>query len=148
MPELILWKNQEIGRFRKEMERLFDRFRDDFGAPPFLPGTAGPPSVDVFETQDELVIKVEIPGIDPDDLEISLTENHLTVKGEMRQEAFRDHGSFRRMERRYGSFSRTIRLPCRVLIDDVTAHYEKGVLKIAAPKCKPNAARAVKVKVM
>ena len=147
MPGLIIWKNQEIDKLRRDMDRLFARLRDDFGMPLFPKIGRDVPFIDLSETEDDLIIKAEIPGIDPEDLDISITGDILNIKGEMKQEFVQDSENYHRVERRYGSFSRTIQLPCRVMTEDVKATYRKGILNIVMPKCKPETARALKIKV-
>jgi HSP20 family protein len=147
MPGLIIWKNQEIDKLRRDMDRLFARVSDDFGMPLFPRIARDVPSIDLSETEDDLIIKVEIPGIDPEDLDISIAGDILSIKGEMKQGFIKESEDYHQMERRYGSFSRTIQLPCRVMIEDVEATYKKGILNIVMPKCKPETARALKIKV-
>ena len=147
MAGLIIWKNQEISKMRRDIDRLFDRLWDDYDMPLFPTKPRGVPFIDIFETKDNLIIKAEIPGINPEELEISITDDNLTIKGETKHEIVRERENYHRMERRYGTFSRTLRLPCRVVIEDVNATYKKGVLNIVMPKCKPDKARQIKVRV-
>lgn len=146
MPGLTIWKNQEIDKLRRDIDRLFARLRDDFGMPHFPRIARDVPSIDLLETEDDLIIKAEIPGIDPKDLDIFITGDILNIKGEMKQEFIEESEDYHQVERRYGSFSRTIHLPCRVMIEDVDATYKKGILNIVMPKCKPETARALKIK--
>jgi HSP20 family protein len=137
MPGLTLWKQQEIDRMRRDMDRLFTRLWDDFGISHHLPRiTRDVPVLDLSETEDNLVIRAEIPGMDPEDMDISVTEDRLHIKGEMRRESVNKGDDYHRVERRYGSFSRDIQLPCRVMKEEVTATYKEGVLTIVMPKCK------------
>lgn len=147
MPGLIVWKNQEINKLRRDMDRLFARLRDDFAAPGFPRIARDVPFIDLSETEGDLIIRAEIPGINPEDLDISVTEDTLNIKGEIKQEFVREGEDYRRVERRYGSFSRSLKLPCRVMVEDVEATYTNGVLQIVMPKCKPEPARACKVKI-
>ena len=146
MPDLIEWKNQEISKLRRDIDRLFYRLWDDFSVPLMSTPAKGTPFIDIKETEDNLIINAEIPGIEPEDLEISVTEDILTIKGEMKSEISEDKGNYRRMERRYGTFSRTLQLPCKVKTQDVNARYKKGILHIALPKCKPEPPRQVKIR--
>ena len=147
MPGLIVWKNQEIRKMRKDMDRLFDRIWEEFSGP-LIPRPAREiPFIDLSETEENLIIKAEVPGINPEDLDISIADDTLTIRGEMKQEIVSEGEDYHRTERRYGSFSRTLQLPCRVLMEDVEATYKKGILSIVLPKCKPEKARGVKVKV-
>ena len=147
MPELTIWTNQEINKLRRDIDRLFARLRDDFAAPLFPRIVRDVPFVDLSETEDDLIIKAEIPGINPEDLDISVTEDRLNIKGEIKQEFVDEREDYHRMERRYGSFSRSLQLPCRVMVEDVEATYRNGLLQIVMPKCKPEPARACKVKI-
>ena len=147
MPGLIIWKNQEINRLRRDIDRLFARLWDDFGMPIPSRSEREMPFMDLSETDDSLIIKAEVPGIQPEDIDISITDNILTIKGESKQMDSMEREDFHRMERRYGYFSRTLELPCKILIDDVKATYDKGVLSIVMPKCKADAAREIKVRV-
>jgi len=147
MAGLIIWKNQEIDKMRRDIDRLFARMWDDFGMPIFPKAVREIPHIDVSETGDSLIIKAEIPGVNPEDMEILIRDDILTIKGEMRQELTKENENYHRMERRYGSFSRSLQLPCRIMAENVKATYKKGVLNIALPKCKPDAARKVKITV-
>ncbi|MEE9611167.1 MAG: Hsp20/alpha crystallin family protein [Desulfatiglandales bacterium] len=147
MPGLIIWKNQEINKMRRDMDRLFARVWDEFSVPLFPQPAREVPFIDVSETRENLIIKAEVPGINPEDLELSLADDILTIKGEMKQEMVSEGEDYHRTERRYGSFSRTLKLPCRVREEDVEATYKKGILNIVLPKCKPEKARLVKIEV-
>ncbi len=144
MSALIEWKNQEINKLRKDMDRLFDRFWSYLGGGS-LPGPlTGIPSVDISETDDSVIIRAEIPGIDPKDLEIWVSGDILTLRGHKREESSQRGVFYHRVERRFGAFSRSVRLPCKVKGEKVRASYKKGVLHIVLPKLISS--RAVKVR--
>jgi len=147
MPGLIIWKNQEINKLRRDMDRLFSRLWDDFGMPHFQRPSRDIPSIDLYETEDDLICKAEIPGLNPEDLDVSITNEILTIKGEMKKEFAQERENYHRMERRYESFSRSIQLPSRVMIEDVEATYREGVVTIIMPKCKPEITKKVKIKI-
>ena len=147
MPGLILWKNQEMDRLKRDMDRLFARLWDDFCMPAFPRIPRELPYIDLSETQDNLVISAEIPGADPEDIELSMTDDRLTIKGHVREALGVKADGGQARELRYGSFSRTIQLPCRIRLDDVEARYQAGVLHVVMPKCRPEKARGVKIKV-
>lgn len=147
MPGLILWKNQEINKLRRDINRLFDRLWDDFGMPRFPRIPRDVPFIDLSETEDDLIIKAEVPGIDPEDLDISIIDDILTIKGDIKQEFAKENEDYHRVERRRESFSRTFQLPCRVMIGEVEATYEKGMVTIIMPKCRPETSQRVKIKV-
>lgn len=146
MSALIEWKNQEINRLRRDMERLFGRFWSYLGQDPLPVTLIGLASVDISETKDLVLVRVEIPGLDPDDLEIWVSGDLLTIKGQKRDESSEQRGFYHRVERRFGSFSRSVRLPCKVREEEVKASYNKGVLQIVMPKLMPPKAVKVKVK--
>jgi len=147
MPGLIIWKNQEINRLRRDMDRLFARLWDDFGMPHFQRPSRDIPFIDLSETEEHLICKGEIPGLNPEDLDISITHDILTIKGEMKKEFVKEHEHYHRMERRYESFSRSIQLPCRVMIEDVEATYREGIVTIIMPKCKQEITKKVKIRI-
>ncbi len=147
MPDLTVWKKQEIDRLRRDMERLFVRLWDDFGVPRFSRIARNIPSIDLSESGENLVVRAEIPGIDPENLDISVTEDRLHIKGEMRQESTDEDDISQRVERSYGSFTRDIKLPCRVIQEEVEATYKEGVLTIVLPKCKTEPDRSFRVTV-
>jgi len=147
MPELIVWKNKRMDKLRKEMDRICTRVCDEFGIPLFLETAAELPAIDVSETEDSVILRAEVPDIDPEDLDISITDDTLRIKGETRQEFVEESGGVQRTEKRYGSFSRTLQLPCKIDLDDVKATYSEGILNIVMPKCSPEEAREIKVKV-
>jgi HSP20 family protein len=147
MPELIVWKNKRMDKLRPDMDRICTRVCDEFGIPLFLEATAALPAIDVSETEDSVILRAEVPDINPEDLDISITEDTLRIMGETTQERVEEEGGVQTTERRYGSFSRTLQLPCKIALDDVKATYTEGILSIVMPKCSPEQAREIKVKV-
>jgi HSP20 family protein len=135
MSELTVWKNQEMVKMRKDIDQLFSRMWSDFGKGFF---TMGALSMDLSETKDSLVLKAELPGVDLEDVKITVTNRALlTINGEKREESVEEGARFHKVERKFGSFTRTIPLPCRVEADRVKATYKKGILTITLPKCEP-----------
>ena len=141
-------EESEMLPLRDEMDRLLDRFwSDPFGMRPFdgwreMAGRFSP-RIDVSETDDAIHVSAELPGMDQDDIEVSVTKEMLTLTGEKRTEREHKEKEARTMERSYGSFRRTIPLPEEVETDKVEATFEKGVLKIELPK-SPEARRRTK----
>jgi len=120
---------------RQEMNRLFDDFNRGFSLEPFESKFAGfSPRVDVSETDKEIKITAELPGMDDKDIDISLNKDTLTIKGEKREEKEDKGKDYYRAERSYGSFSRTIPLPAEIDTDKVKAEFKKGVLTVTMPK--------------
>jgi len=129
------WKPfRDIFSIQDEMNRLFDDF---FGRPVTRPAWAEEaccPCVDVSETKDNLVINTEIPGMSKDDVNVSVKDNVLTLSGEKKQEKEEKDADYHRIERSYGSFSRSFTLPTSVQPDKVKAAYKDGILRITLPK--------------
>jgi len=147
MPGLIIWKNQEIDRLKRDMNRLLSRFWDDFCLPVFPKPFGEEPFFEFSETEDALILRAEIQGLRPDDLDISISDDRLTLKGEVRQETVTNEEGYRTTETGIGCFTRTIQLPCKVEIEDVKATYKDGLLSILMPKCKSKPPREIRIKV-
>ncbi len=149
MLSLAPWRERrELDHFRREIDSLFDRFFEGW---PFELTTGGGngqwiPSIDLSETNKEFIVRAEIPGVDPKDFEISLNNNVLTLRGERKHEKETKDEDFHRIERAYGSFTRSIQLPGEVKSDKVTANYKNGVLEIVLPKAKEEAVKKIPVK--
>ena len=93
-------------------------------------------ALDVAESDEDYVVKASLPGIKPDDLEITFSENVLTIKGEVEEDKELQEAHFHMRERRYGSFSRSIRLPSGIKSEEIEASYEDGVLELHLPKAE------------
>jgi len=116
------------------MNRLFDDF---FGRLPMR--TEGmermwAPNVDVSETKDNIIVTAEIPGMTKDDIKVTFNENTLTLSGEKKQEKEEKDADYHRIERSYGSFTRSFDLPTTVQFDKIKANYKDGVLQVTMPK--------------
>jgi HSP20 family protein len=139
---------KDIEKVRSEMDRLVDTFL--FGVPQrgdFWEGAEWLPAVDVAETKNEVVVNVEIPGMNPKEFDISLKERTLTVKGEKKQEIVEEEENYHLTERRYGTFARSILLPKEVESDKIHASYKDGILKITLPKSEEAKKEKIKIKV-
>jgi HSP20 family protein len=131
MQSLMPWTG--MSTLRRDMDRLFDRFFERrWDEMPLLGEWA--PSLDVSETKDALVVKAEIPGIDPKDIEVSLQEGLLTIKGEKKQEKEEKDERHHLIERSYGAFARSVRLPVGVEGSKVQASFKDGLLTVTLPK--------------
>src|SRR5437879_13701078 len=130
----------------RELATLFENFAEGpaTGKDQLMAGTFVPP-VDVYEDEHKLMLKLEIPGVNDGDLDIRLENNVLTVKGERKFEKEEKEENFHRIERRYGTFARTFRLPDTVDSEKVEAHYDKGILKIALAKRAEAKPKQIKV---
>jgi HSP20 family protein len=130
------------------MDRLFDSF---LGTMPSLSGLRQgfplaqglTPSLDVKENEKELIVKAELPGIDEKDIDLTIHDGVLTLRGEKKGERSDDHENYHIMERSYGSFQRAIRLPETIDEDKVEARFDKGVLTVTLPK-RPELVKAQK----
>ena len=145
--ELVPWRPfGELSSFRKETDRLWDRF---FGEIPFARTFTAEwlPSIDVSETKDKLLIKVDLPGLEAQDVNVSVSGDILTIKGEKEKEEEEKDEHYYHCERYCGSFQRSFRLPVNVKADKVDATFDKGVLKIALPKAEEAKKKEIEVKV-
>jgi HSP20 family protein len=146
MTVLTRWEPfREFSSLQDRMNRLF---RDTYGTEEdSLTTTAFAPPVDVYEDEHNITLKIEVPGIDEKDIDVRLENNTLTVQGERKFEKEEKEENFRRVERRYGSFTRSFTLPNTVDAENVTANYEKGVLKIQLAKKSEAKPKQIKVNV-
>ncbi|TET22756.1 MAG: Hsp20/alpha crystallin family protein [Candidatus Stahlbacteria bacterium] len=133
-----------IESFRRDMERLFDSF---FGRWPSegYPTLWGP-AVDIEETKDSLVVRVEIPGMKKEEIKIQTVGDNLVISGERKHEAEEKDRHFHRVERTYGKFQRVVSLPIEVESDRAKASYKEGVLEITFPKSEKTRAKEIEVK--
>jgi len=146
MAELVRWNPaREMTSLRDAMDRLFEEsfLRPGwFGAPD--PQAAAMP-MDIYETADNIVVKVAVPGVKPEDIEVTITGELLTIKGETKTEEKVEKENYLRQERRYGSFCRQVTLPVAVKTESVQATFENGVLNLELPKSEAVKTKTVKV---
>ncbi len=121
-----------LSTMKKEMDRLFDRFWEDL--PQLSSMGEWAPALDVSETKDAVMVKAEVPGMDPKEIQLSLQDQLLTLKGEKKQEKEEKDEHYYRAERSYGAFVRTVRLPATVDGSKVTAGFKNGLLTVSLPK--------------
>lgn len=115
------------------MDRMFDRFFESgWGEMPAL--GEWEPKVDLSETKDAIVVKAEIPGVEQKDIEVSLQDGYLTIKGEKLEEKEEKDKRYHRVERTHGAFARALRLPSAVDASKVTATFKDGVVTVTMPK--------------
>jgi HSP20 family protein len=133
---------------RREMDSLFDNFFRGFDVEPFESRLgAFSPKVDVTENDKEIKVTAELPGMDEKDIDVSLQSDMLTIKGEKKEEKEDKGKDYYRMERSYGSFSRSIPLPVEVETNKIEAKFKKGVLSITLPKTAKAVAETKKIPV-
>ena len=145
MAGLVIWKTQQVEKLRKDMDRMFARLSGAFGLDD-PPGSAGySPTIHLTETQHDLVARVEMRNISPDQISIDLTEDTLTLKIETEKNSVHDQNGVVRTEKRSQSFSRKLRLPCPIVMETVKATYRDGNLDIHMPKFKQKRSRTLKI---
>jgi HSP20 family protein len=127
-----------LARFRSEMDNLFERFFGDAWGTSMLeslPARFGRgPRLDLAESENEIAVKAELPGVEPNEVHVDLTGNTLTIRGEKRQEKEEKRENYHCVERRYGSFNRSVQLPASVDPEKITAGFKNGLLTITMPK--------------
>jgi len=120
---------------RREMERAFENFGRDFGwSSGDMPSAATAPSIDLSETDKEIKIEAELPGVEENDIEVVLSNGRLTIKGEKKAEKEEKKKDYHLVERSYGAFARSISLPFEADPSQVKATFAEGVLNITVPK--------------
>lgn len=132
---------QEMDQLQREMDRLFDsnsRGRA-FNTPSY-------PAVNIWTNDDGQLITAEMAGVHPEDLEIDVTGDALSISGERKQDETSKDARFHRRERSYGSFSRTIQLPFMVDTDKVEASFQNGVLQISLPRAEADKPKKIEIK--
>ena len=136
----------ELSPFRKEMDKFWDRY---LGDTPFGRTFAETwsPLVDISETKDDFVVKAELPGLEAKDVNVSISGDILTVKGEKKAEEEEKDEHYHRIERYSGSFQRVFHLPSGVKADKVKATFDKGVLKVTLPKVEEAKKKEIEVKI-
>ncbi|MCX7816311.1 MAG: Hsp20/alpha crystallin family protein [Syntrophales bacterium] len=134
-------------RLQRELNRLFDDFFRGFGSVTPFEGEFGRfvPSIDVREDEKEFVVQAELPGMDENDVEVLLTDDTLTIRGEKKEEKEDRKKGYYHAERTYGAFSRTIPLPEGVDTKKAEATFKKGVLSITLPKTDEARSRVKKI---
>ncbi|MEJ2656370.1 MAG: Hsp20/alpha crystallin family protein [Desulfobacterales bacterium] len=145
--EIVPWKSfGEVSRLRREMDDLFNRI---FGETSLskISFAKWQPLVDLSETDTHLIIKAELPGIEAKDVDVSITGDRLTIKGEKQQEKEEKEENRYRSERYYGGYERTIDLPVSIEEDKTEATFDKGILTITLPKVEKIKKKQVKIKV-
>jgi len=131
---------------QREIDRLFDDFTRGFPTFPSLGTTELLPSMDVTETDKQIEITAELPGLEEKDVQVNVADNVLTIRGEKKAEKEEKDKAYRLVERSYGSFVRSLELPEGVNADAIKASIEKGVLKVTVPKPAPAQVKKIDVK--
>ena len=151
MTLLTRWEPfRELSTMQDRMNRMNRLFRESYGSEgpeEALTTTHFAPAVDIYEDEHNITLKLEVPGIDEKDIDVQIEGNTLTVHGERKIEKEEKEENFRRIERQYGSFTRSFTLPSFVDPGQISAHYDKGVLKINLAKKAEAKPKQIKVNV-
>ena len=145
MSSLIRWDPFNVVTLRDAMDRMFE---DSFVQPRagwIAPASVATLAIDVYETKDDVVVKAALPGIKPEELDVTITGNTLSISGESKEENEVKDKNYIRQERRYGSFSRTVTLPNGLKGDKVDATFENGMLTLKIPKAEQIKPKSIKI---
>ena len=138
---------RHVTRLQDRMNRIFE---DALGRPvedsDIFSGPWAPP-VDILETENDLVLRAELPGLKPEDVHIQIENNTLTLRGERRFESKDEKANFHRRERVYGAFSRSFTLPSTVEQEKISAEFKEGILQVSLPKKEETKPKQITIKV-
>ncbi|MEW6086486.1 MAG: Hsp20/alpha crystallin family protein [Chloroflexota bacterium] len=144
MSNLIRWEPaREFMTLREAMDHLFD---DAFTRPLSLRDGWSVPAVDMYQTDDEVVVKASIPGFKAEDVQINVTGDILTLRGEVKREEEKKDKAWHIREQRWGSFERSIAIPTAVIADKAKAEFENGILTVTLPKAEEAKPKTITVK--
>jgi len=135
---------RDMVTLREAIGHMFD---DSMIRPGSLASAPEGPAVDVYQTKDDVIVKATVPGISPEDIDVSITGDMLTIKGEFKQEEKVEKEQYVYQERRFGQFCRQVSLPTLVKADKAVAEYEHGVLTLKLPKVEEAKPKGIKVKI-
>ena len=147
MANIVRWEPfRDLITLREAMDRLFEEsfIRPRVGW--LAPLGAGALAVDMYETDQDVVVKSSMPGVKPEDIDITITGDTLTIKGETKAEEKVEKANYVRQERRYGAFSRSLTLPTTIVAEKAKAEFENGVLTLTLPKAEEVKPKTIKVK--
>ena len=134
MSNLTRWEPaREMMTLREAMDHLFD---DAFTRPLSIRDSWSAPPIDMYQTDDEVIVKAAMPGIKADEVQINITGDVLTLKGEVKHEEEKNDKAWHIREQRWGSFQRSMALPTNVVSDKAKAEFENGILTITLPKAE------------
>ena len=144
MSNITRWEPvREMMTLREAMDRLFD---DAFTRPVSMSGSSIVPAIDLYQNDDEVVLKASLPGLNSDDVQITITSDVLTLKGEYKEDEDRKEKTFHIREHRFGIFERSIRLPSEVQADKSKAIFDNGVLTVVLPKAEVVRPKVITIK--
>ncbi|MFQ5354262.1 MAG: Hsp20/alpha crystallin family protein [Thermodesulfobacteriota bacterium] len=145
---------KEIDRMSKDMDRLWDqvfptsrRFLKELPVKALIERDTAPPAIDILERPEAIVVRAELPGVDKDNIDISLSDNTLTISGKIEEDKEEKKEDFYYSERTYKSYSRSVDLPCKVDSEKIKANLKNGVLSVKLPKAAEVKAKKITVDV-
>ena len=142
---LIRWQPAELTDLRRDLDRVFDTFWTGDQEPQNVRPWS--PAIDISETPDAYLVAAELPGVEKQDVHVTVLENRLFIKGEKKQETREEKQNVHRVERAYGAFSRSFDLPRAVEAEKITAAYKDGVLRVSVPKAEEAKPKQIEVNV-
>ena len=146
MASLVRWEPMnDLLSFRDAMDRLFEQSFARARSSLSIPFEAGP-DLDIYETSDAAIVEAALPGVQPGDIEVTMTGDVLTIKGEIQEDITVERENYIRRERRYGSFNRSVRLPGELDAGEATAEFRDGVLKLTVPKREEAKVKVIEVR--
>jgi HSP20 family protein len=141
---LVRWEPFEgLTSLRRDMDRLFEEFMGR--APSRMGESTGEPAVEVSDTPEAVIVKAQMPGVSKDHIQVDVTDDVLTLRGEMKEEETKEEQNYHRREFRYGRFARSIPLPAMVQSDRATAQLKEGILEVRIPKSEKSKARQIQI---
>ncbi len=144
MTNLIRWEpEREMMTLREAMDRLFD---DAFTRPLSWTGSLHSPAIDMYQTDENVVVKATLPGMKADDVQINITGDVLSIKGEMKEKNETKQKNYHIREQHWGEFERSVMLPTAVVSDKAKAEFEDGILTITLPKAEEVKPKVINVK--
>jgi HSP20 family protein len=143
---IIKWDPfRDLLTFREKMNRLFEETFSLWGEEKELISGTWSPAVDIYETENEVVLTAELPGMEEKDIQLKIEDNNLVLKGERKFEKETKEENYHRIERAYGSFYRSFTIPPAVDRGKITAEYENGILKVRMPKKAETKPKEIKI---
>jgi len=144
MSNLTRWEPvREMMSLREAMDRLFD---DAFTRPLSVSGVSGMPAIDLYQTNDDVVVKASLPGLKAEDVDITVTGETLILRGEFKQDNEQKETNYHLREQRYGSFERSILLPTDVEANKAKADFDNGILTITMPIAEAVKPKSITIK--
>ena len=144
MSNITRWEPfRDLVSVRKDMDRLFDEF---FTVPAATSSGWSMPMVDMYQTEDEIVVRATMPGLEPEDLDIQITGDLLNIRGEVKHETEEKDAKYHLREHRYQSFARSLMLPAAVVADKAQADMKNGILTLTLPKAEEAKPKTISVK--